>query len=584
MSGSNGGPKPSVLIIGIDGATFDLIKPWAEDGKLPTFKRLLDEGVHGELESVIPPITPPAWTSFMTGMNPGKHGLFNFIEHDPHDQSIRYTNASSRRVPTVWSLLSRMGRRVGIVNVPMTYPPEEVNGFCISGLDTPDESSRFVYPDGLRRELEQAVGKIYLDHRHLGYMTTDDKRDSVLEDLVRIENRRTEMAEYLITRHPTDVMMLVYTATDTVQHFFWHYMDPTHPFYDPCGAEKYRDAVLDIHRMIDANIARLLALVPQETVVIVVSDHGGGPVSKQVIRLNQCLEELGVLAYKRGWNGGGSRSIHRLTRRMDDYLRGMLSPNQKARLARIFPNLRARWESYASSAAMIDWEKTQAYCLEFLSFPSEIWINIEGRSPHGRVKPGAEYEAVVESLIRRLYALKDGETGRSLIRRIYRKEEIYQGPYLDLAPDLILSWWEDGAFQVQKSVPGSGQPSVSDGTRETGASAASWSGTHRLHGVLLMKGGPLRRAATLSKAHITDVAPTLLHLMGVPVPPEMDGSVLLEAFEDTFTRSCRVQYGSEGAPEHAVNGNGNGNGNGAAYTAAESEKIKERLKGLGYIE
>ena len=578
MNGSNGGPKPKVLIIGIDGATFDLIKPWAEEGKLPTFKRLLDEGVNGDLESVIPPITPPAWTSFMTGMNPGKHGLFNFIEQDPHDQSIRYTNASSRRAPTVWSWLGKMGLRVGVVNVPMTYPPEAVNGFCISGLDTPDESSKFVYPDGLKQELEQAVGKIYLDPRHLGYMTTDDKRDSVLDDLVKIENRRTDMAEYLITRHPTDVMMLVYTATDTVQHFFWHYMDPTHPFYDPLGAEKYRDAILDIHRMIDANIARLLARVPEETVVIVMSDHGGGPVSKPVIRLNQCLEELGVLAYKRGWNGRGSRSLHRLTRRLDDSLRGMLSPNQKARLAGMFPALRARWESSASSAALIDWEKTQAYCQEFLSFPSEIWINLEGKSPHGLVKPGAEYEAVVESLTRRLYELKDGETGRRLIRKIYRKDEVYRGPYLDLAPDLILSWWDAEAFQVQKSVPGSGLPSVGDGSAEPRASAASWSGTHRLHGVLIMKGGPLRRAAALSKAHITDVAPTLLHLMGVPVPPEMDGSVLLEAFEEEFTEAHRVQYGAGREPAHSVNGSG------SAYTAAEAERIKERLKGLGYIE
>lgn len=582
MSGSNGGHKPNVLIIGIDGATFDLIKPWVEEGTLPTFKRLLDEGVHGDLESVIPPITPPAWTTFMTGMNPGKHGLFNFIEHDPHNQSIRYTNASSRRAPTIWSLLGQTGRRVGVMNVPMTYPPEAVNGFCISGLDTPDESSRFVYPESLKQELERAVGRFYLDPRHLGYMTTDDKRDSVLQDLVKIENRRTEMAEYLITHHPTDVMMLVFTAADTVQHFFWQYMDPGHPFYDPRGAERYRDAIRDIHRMIDANIARLLARVPEDTVVMVVSDHGGGPVSKPVLRLNQCLEESGVLAYKRGWNGTGSRWLHRATRRLDDYLRGMLSPTQKAQLATMFPALRARWESAASSAALIDWEKTRAYCLEFLSFPSEIWINVEGKSPHGLVKPGAEYEAVVGSLTRRLYDLKDGETGRPLIRRVYRKEEVYHGPYLDLAPDLILSWWDDEAFQVHKSVPGSGQASLSDGATQTGASGASWSGTHRLQGVLIMKGGPMRRAAALSKAHISDVAPTILYLMGVPVPPEMDGSVLLEAFEQGFTGGRRVRYGTESAPAHAVNGNGHGPA--AAYTAAESERIRERLKGLGYIE
>ncbi|MGB3940991.1 MAG: alkaline phosphatase family protein, partial [Candidatus Manganitrophaceae bacterium] len=300
MNGSNEKRKPKVLMIGIDGATLDLIKPWAKEGKLPTFKRLLDEGGHGELESVIPPVTPPAWTSLMTGMNPGKHGLFNFIDHDLADYSIRYANAGSRRVPTVWKRLSDLGWRVGVINMPMTYPPEPLNGFCISGLDTPDESSPFVYPPELKLEIERSVGKIYLDPRHLGYMTTDEKRDSVLADLVKIENRRTEIAEYLMAHHPVDVLALVYTATDTVQHFFWHYMDPAHPFYDPRGAERYRDAVLDIYRAIDSNIARLLSSVSDETAVLVVSDHGGGPVSSPVISLNRFLEEEGWLVYKKG--------------------------------------------------------------------------------------------------------------------------------------------------------------------------------------------------------------------------------------------------------------------------------------------
>src|SRR5215510_3512693 len=172
-------PRPRVLILGLDGATFDLIKPWVTAGQLPTFKRLLESGTQANLDSTIPPITPPAWTSFMTGMNPGKHGVFNFTKYDPTDHSIRYANASNRRMPTIWQLLSALGWSVGVFNVPMTYPPETVNGFYISGLDTPDKNSDFVYPHWLKQEVEHAVGELYLDPRHLGFMKTDDRRDEI---------------------------------------------------------------------------------------------------------------------------------------------------------------------------------------------------------------------------------------------------------------------------------------------------------------------------------------------------------------------------------------------------------------------
>ncbi len=576
MSLTHADHRPRTFIIGLDGATFDLIRPWAAAGKLPTFQKLLHEGVQADLTSVIPPVTPPAWTSFMTGMNPAKHGVFNFIDYLPHDHSIRYTNAAHRQVQTVWKYLSDLGCRVGIVNVPMTYPPERVEGYCISGLDTPDKEADFVHPAWLKAELEQAVGEIYLDPRHLGYMTTDDKRDRVLETLAAIARRRTDMAAYLLRHHPVDVMMLVYTATDTVQHFFWGYMDPDAPLYHTAGAEKYRDAVYDLYRLMDTNMATLLELLPEDCATVVVSDHGGGPVSPHVLHLNQFLAELGLLTYKHSSSGIAGQLFQRLTSGLDEYLRGALAPHQKAWLARRFPSIREKWEARTSSLGRIDWPRTQAYALEVLSFPSEIWLNVAGRTPYGTVAPGAEYERVVAFLTSRLYDLRD-EAGKPLIRRVYRKEDVYAGPYMERAPDLVLSWWDAPGIQVRRSTPGAPHASLQHQAAAE-STTATWNGTHRLHGMLLLHGPPFRRGVTLPQAHITDIAPTLLYLLGFPVPSEMDGTVLLEAFRDDLVASRPVQYqagcwaGQPGASAEL------------AFTAQESARIRARLQGLGYID
>ncbi len=175
--------QPKIIIIGLDSATWDLIKPWAAQGLLPNLSQLAEKGVSGELESAIPPLTPPAWTSFMTGKNPGKHGIFYFLEPQPGSYAMRYANAGSRRSKTFFGLLSDAGVSVSSVNIPFTYPPEPLNGFQISGMDTPSEKSAFIHPPALREELEKVVGKIRFDITHLGFMSTDERREQVLAEM-----------------------------------------------------------------------------------------------------------------------------------------------------------------------------------------------------------------------------------------------------------------------------------------------------------------------------------------------------------------------------------------------------------------
>src|SRR5687768_1738033 len=209
---------------------------------MPNLARVMG-GVWGSLESTIPPVTPPAWTSFMTGKNPGGHGLYHFVEPEPGGYGMRYTNARSRKATTIWRLLSDAGCRSGVVNVPMTFPPEPIDGFMISGMDTPDEQSDFVYPRALLPGLRDTVGAPRLEARYLGFMHDDVRRQHVLRELAEIDEQRLRTILYLLDREPVDAFMVVYGSPDTVQHYFWHYADTSHYRHDPDGAAVFGTAI-----------------------------------------------------------------------------------------------------------------------------------------------------------------------------------------------------------------------------------------------------------------------------------------------------------------------------------------------------
>src|SRR5215211_5021338 len=229
---------PKVVVIGLDAATWTVIRPLMAEGKMPNLAKLMKSGVSGGLESVLPPITPPAWTSFMTGKNPGKHGIYNFIKAERSSYAMTYANATSRRSPTVWKLLNDAGYSVGTMNVPFTYPPEKLNGFQISGMDTPSESSPFIHPPELRDELVENIGGIVHDLRFLGAMSTDQRRNQVLVEMEKLDQQWTKAALYLLEHHRQDVMMFVFMSIDTVQHHFWHHMDKEHFLHDPARDRK----------------------------------------------------------------------------------------------------------------------------------------------------------------------------------------------------------------------------------------------------------------------------------------------------------------------------------------------------------
>ena len=563
-------------MIGLDSATWTVIRPWMAEGSLPNLARLMQQGVSGSLESVLPPITPPAWTSFMTGKNPGKHGIFHFVETEHGGYAMNYANATSRRSPTVWKLLNNAGYTVGTMNIPFTYPPEPLNGFQISGMDTPSESSPFIHPPELREELVRHLGEIQLDLRFLGAMTTDERRNQVLAEMEQMDRQWTKAALYLLEHHPQDVMMFVFMSIDTVQHYFWQHMDKNHFIHDPKLAPKFGDAIRKVYERLDAAAGQIVDRLPSDTSVFVVSDHGGGPVVDRTIYLNRYLAQLGLLNYRERATSSISTLGTKVLRGGFSLLRGTLTSRQKSRLALLFPKIVKKTEMAYSAFTSIDWSRTKAYCSEVLASPPSIWINLKGVKPQGIVDP-AEYEGLIHDIIAKLAELKDPRTGKPVINRVYRRDEIFHGPFANEGADLVLDWWsENSLFSTAPSFPEeTHQPALV--IREHKPSENSeWGGTHRLLGIVVARAPALKSGAQIENARLIDLAPTILHLLGVSVPEDMDGRVLTDAFRPEFLAQHSVQSG-------AATGTSGGD-RASGYTDEESAKVEERLQALGYLE
>ena len=566
------GRESSVLILGLDGATFDLILPWVEEGHLPTIGRLLEQGAASRLRSTIPPITPCAWSSFMTGKNPGKHGLFDFVEPVPGSHEMRFTNASSRHAESLWALLSRQGRRVGVVNVPMTYPPEPVNGYLISGLDTPHERSPFMYPLSLKQELRGQSIHYGIDMQHLGNMHTDSRRQKLLEEMRDLESTRTKTLKYLSRTYPADFRMIVYGSTDQIAHHFWHYMDPKHDKYDAEGAKRFSTAVRDAYAHVDRQIASILEDEDDETIVMIMSDHGFGPTTSVRLRLNQILEHHGLLNFVPERKSG--RVKRALAGALDRVLRFTLSSDAKRTLAGLFPRLRVWFEGL--DEAQVDWRHTTAYVHEAFRSDPGIWLNHASRGSDSVAQTDEQLEEALTKVENILRSVKDPRTGKPAISEVYRTRDVYHGPYGEQAPDLIPSWWQDG-FLLEQSVPGGPADKMVERSMTPIQGGVEFSATHRLDGVFVVAGGPTKQGHWFNGADITDVAPTVLYLMGLPIPGDMDGRPLLEAFDEHFVAEHPPQFDQAGAPQPVSTQH-------QAFTEEEEALIAKRLQALGYIE
>lgn len=551
---------PRIICIGLDGGTFDLIRPWADSGKLPTFKKLMDGGAWSELQSTVPPVTASAWSSFMTGKNPGAHGLFDFMHRRQGSYDLAPVSALDRDGRAVWDLAGEAGKQVIVMNVPVTWPPQPVNGLMVTGLLTPRGAANYTYPPELKDEIQSAIGEyiIYSDEVY------SRGRGRVLLDALKYSaEQRTRAAGYLLQRYPWDLFVLVFPETDTVSHGLWSAYDPSHHEHDPAEAAQFRDGILELYQHIDGLLARLLDKAgagndgPDSTVLLM-SDHGHGPV-RNFLYVNNYLAQLGYLQFKRNLStrvkhlafrlGLTPRTVYRLLLAVGlGKLRRTLDKRRGGRglLKRFF-----------LSFGDVDWARTRAYSIGYIG---EVHVNLRGREPQGTVEPGDEYERTREQLIAELRALKLPD-GTPLVEHIWRKEELYSGAHLAEAPDILflphkLETIAFGDFEF--------------GSNKIVEPSYGVSSSHRMPGIFVAGGACVKPAGQFTGARLIDLAPTILHLLGLPVPTDMDGRVLSEIAADARP----IDYGgSSGGRAQSAEG----------YSEEEEAQVIERLQDLGYI-
>jgi len=547
--------RRKVLIVGLDGGTFDVMRPLVETGRMPNVARLMTEGAHGDLRSTIPPITPTAWTSFMTGVNPGKHGIYDFQRAVPGSYKFRPVPACQHEYKSIWRLASEAGKSVVSLDVPFTYPIEAVNGCLISGYGTPvTEDVDFTWPRGLAQELREECGECRpAVLEQLPNLTTEFFRE-----WDRLLVNRVAIAHYLWSRVDWDLYMIVLGVTDNVQHVLWNYLDPRHQDYYVPRAAGYREVLYGYYEKADAFLGTLLDRVDDDTTVLIMSDHGFGS-TRPGLFLPQLLMDLDMLRYK-----SGSRATQRGTGLMRSLLK---TYNSVPWLRRLLLRANSRYKSALKrileksalipSLKNIDWAHTRAFPT---AFGLHIYINRADRYPGGIVHPGEEYEQLLEQLRRSLLATTEPATGEPIIRAVYRGDEIYRGKWIETAPDLIVEYTNfydpDREPDPANILPGIG-------------------GSHVPEGILIAT-GPAIRGGVVEGARIEDLAPTVLHLLGLPMPSDMDGHVLHEILADGWLDSHPLVYDGSARRESIEESQ-------YAYSEAEVEQIREQLSGLGYL-
>lgn len=457
--------KKKVFVLGLDSVPPELIfDRWLD--QLPNIQHLIAHGRYGEMKSTIPAITCPAWMSMMTSANPGRLGIYGFRNRLRYDyEGLSFANSKSLHVETVWNILSRLGKKVVVIGVPMTYPPQPVNGCMVTCFMTPDTKGEYTYPPGLKAEVEAVSGGYMLDVVEF----RSENKESILKDIYAMTEKRFRLTRHFIHSKAWDFFMMVEMGTDRIHHAFWKHLDDDHPQYVP--GSKYQHAILNYYKYLDKEIGETCKLLNDDTMILVVSDHGAKRMMGGIC-INEWLLQNGYL--KLVHYPAGSTPFNKL---------------------------------------IVDWGNTMVWGEG--GYYGRLFMNVKGREPKGVIAP-QHYEHVRNELIKKLEDLRD-ERGNTIHTKVFKPEDIYS-TCNGIPPDLIvyygdLSW---------RSIGNVGTRTIWASENDTGPDDAN----HAQYGIFIKHHGKALDGLRLQGVTLYDIAPTILSYMGVTVPEDMEGKVI----------------------------------------------------------
>ncbi|HSM56349.1 MAG TPA: alkaline phosphatase family protein [Candidatus Sulfomarinibacteraceae bacterium] len=542
-----------VLLVGLDGATWDIIKPLAASGRLPNLAYLMRRGASGPLRSTIPPVTPAAWTTVFTGKNPGKHGIYDFQELNPQTYEFATVRTDQHHEKTIWQLLTEHGQRSVILDVPFTYPPRPFNGLMLTGYGTPrTPGTVFTFPRDLRQrlpaELQQEIRVALPRHSF-------DRSPRFIEEWARVMDGRQRLLDYLLKTEAWDFFMVVFSITDNMAHVFWTYVDPAHPNFQAPQAEMYRNALLEAYQQCDRLLGELMEAAGPNALSLVISDHGFGSVRPRQYLFRRLLQGGYVTPQSTMPGPQAGRRLMKLA--LEAYLR---LPILREWAKNLRPKGRNLVKRSLNKAGMMPTEGNIDFSGSQLiptNFGLRMWVNEQGRFGRGIVPPERK-ETLLEELEAFLLSDVDPIKKTPVIRAVYRGQDLYHGPYAENCPDVIIEY--ENMFNLYDPAPPT-NPHVEGG--------------HTLEGILLAY-GPGVRTGEVTGGQLHDIAPIVLHALGHEIPPDMDGEIPHGLFTESYLAQNPVRMGTEAAhlPDTEV---------GDGYTEEEDSEIREQLRQLGYL-
>ena len=495
-----------VLLIGLDGATFSLLDPLMNEGVMPHLKALIASGARAELDSVIPPLTPPAWTSLMTGRSPGNHGIFDFLRFEFRSgaRQLRVLDSDDVACQTVWSMLAGHERKATVLNFPMTFPARGILGNVVPGWVPWRHLRLACYPKSLYGQLADAIPGLNpkelamdmsLEERALEGCHGQEDYEYLINLHIRRERQWFAVLRQLMQKDPSDVTAVLFDGVDKLQHICWRFLDSSLFPASPSALEKrVRELCLDYFREIDGFLGEIVSLAGRHASVIIASDHGFGP-TVEVFHVNEWLHRHGYLFWA---NSTNVEQKHSETLGMG---------------------------TMAQRYYEVDWDRTTAYC----PTPSGNGIYISPPTAEGKGVPAERYESFRRQLAEELLNFKDPATGQPVITRIWTREEAFAGSRMSFAPDLTLSLRDFGLVSILAS-------------EQVLRPREEITGAHRPNGVFIAAGNGIRNGFSADSLSILDVAPLLLYTLGLPVPTDLEGSVPEAIFEPDYLRSHPIAF------------------------------------------